>query len=237
MTNTTDKNTNYFIRITAEPQLIISWLKSNQHFTNMLAYIHKDDVQRPHVHIIAFKSLVCYQAIKISWKNTWFSITDKPWARSDWTFKPFEDTEEDVKRMIVYCSKGKYTPAHMTPPIPDGGQYNIYSTYALHQALKDWEPPKRNVPIQYKLVEALNPTQMKKKKNVMIHEIVEKLDETPSDQEIVDTIVEYFKIEKIIFNRYLVKEFFDTIIARIKTRSFKQEMYVFCKINNYREYE
>lgn len=244
MTQPTDKNVNYFVRITADPDLVIDWTHRNaKYWENIIAYKHDENVSRPHVHIILFNTQVTYQAIKQSWKQYWFDTVDKPWVRTDWSFKTFEHTEDDVKKMMVYCSKGKYEPVE--GPWLKGLDFKTYPeehwawTYHkyINQAIKDWETPKRNVPIQYKLVESLNPTQMKKKKNVMIHEIVEKLDETPTDQEIVDTIVEYFKFEKLIFNRYLVKEFFDTIIARIKTKSFKQEMYIFCKINNYREYE
>lgn len=216
----TECRNGWFVRITRPKEEVQLWCEALKDKAEVIVgYEHRTN--RVHCHIIVANVSCTYQTIKNAWREVWSGLGHDVWSRSDWSFKPLEEGRDSIINTMTYCSKGT-----MLPFTFDG----VYAEDCL-DARNRWEDKPRVTRRQLKLVESLNPIQMRKKKNQICDEIIERLNRSEDQythRNVVMTILDYLKTERIIFSRFTVREYYDTIMCRIEHIDWQQRMRLYC---------
>lgn len=175
----------------------------------LVVYEHEKDeeISRTHVHFYVEGSQITVEGIKKRVKAVCPDIT-----KYDWSFN-----QKNVDRnCITYMSKGV-----LDPKMNRGG---IDVSYYKDLWEEREKPKKYQTRLQFVTKES--PSEAKKRKNDLIAEMMIVVGENGGD--IIKAIIKVLNDNKIIFGRYTVRDYYDTISCRRNPDSFKEEMERFC---------
>lgn len=177
---------------------------------SLIAYEHSEKADNIHVHLLLLKCQVSTDTLK----NYIKSSGPVP-PRAGNKFWSFKTCDNDLKTPITYMSKGK-----LDPFIVKG-----FTQEEINDCKDRWvaRAPETSRQGQIQFVVKETPAEAKKRKNDLINEMLE--DKTiHSTESIVRRIVTVLNKNNVIFGRYTVRDYFDTIMARSHTKTFINAM-------------
>lgn len=209
----------WFVRITRPKEEVELWCDTMKELADVVvAYEHESS--RIHCHVIIANVKCTYVTLKNKWKEVWSGLGHDVWNRSDWSFKPLEPGNDTILNTMTYCSKGKYVPFY---------RHGVQHRWVF-VARDNWEDRPRVMHRQLRIVEQLNPQQMRKKKNQICDEIIATLGDDYTHRNVVMKILDYLRKERIIFSRFIVREYYDTIMGRVENTEWEMKIRMFCNI-------
>jgi len=186
----------------------------------IVVYEHVSDleVSRTHVHFYIEDCKITVEGIKKMFRKVCGDLT-----RSDWAFN-----SKDVDRnCITYMSKGELEPVYNR-----GGIQTDY-----YKDLWEERPKKQQAKLQFLVKETAG--EAKKRKNDLIAEMIllindknEKVTYESDDEKIVRCIIKILNDNKIVFSRYTIRDYYDTISSRIDPSKFMVTMLQFVQYRN-----
>lgn len=187
-----------------------------------------EDVSRTHVHAIIQEDNLDIEDEKTI-KNrldtlkarvrTCLKVTTVP--RNDWSWlirlgEPKEAVSWDY---VTYMSKGNLLPARVKNVPVD-----------IHEMTSKWIPMMgTNMKVQYKVVKSLTAADMKKTFNQMIDEVISRLGDDWTKENILNVLLKYISDSRLIIGRYKVRDMFDTICNRTARDTFRRDMSILCR--------
>lgn len=205
------------------------WDKLVEEGTAMIVYQHDadEDVKRTHVHAVIQVNLDSTDTSGIKVKvDTWKARIKKylnvtAFNKADWSFvtsvgKPKSPVKWDY---ITYMSKGNLHPV-ATNHLPEEIDYDAFR-------LK-WVPMMgTNMKVQYKIEKYLSPADMKKTYNQMIDEIISRLADDHTNENVLNVLLKYVAEKRLIIGRYKIRDMYDTILLRTcDPRIMKEGMWI-----------
>lgn len=216
----------------------------------MLVYEHESDAQTSRTHIHAY--LQKYTKTTENIKKLLRKVLNRQFARSDWAFMTqYKDYEtKELKPVdlgiITYMSKGKLSSRYNK-----GFTAEEISMYVdmwkeapeLYKTKRRYENTDSTSAYQTRLSYTIRetPSEAKKRKNDLIKEMILKVNETGNsttnhafhtDDNIVSAIIDVLNENHIIFSRYTIRDYYDTIVSRTNPQSFKDTMMRFLMYKN-----
>jgi len=190
----------------------------------MVVYEHEadDDVARTHIHFYMEGFRFTTQWIKDNVKK---ELNESSFARTDWSFKEKNKDGTAVDRgSITYMAKGELEPVFVKG----------FTAEELAECKEAWvERPTSANKYQAKLsyIVREKPSEAKKRKNDLIKEMIDIINERKaprgnlayhSDAIIIDAVIDVLNQNNIVFGRYTVRDYYDTIASRTMTEDFKK---------------
>lgn len=219
---------NVAVRLTANKFELLDWMiKVRANADRVIFFQHDKDekVSRTHVHGILLGLKVTVQTLKdwLTYDTKW---APTQWNRSNWSFKEtyknkLGDKVPVDEKMITYMAKGSLTPCFddkVTKGFPDWKAYRdlwIEPTLRQKDLLEFGEDHDSKI-TQWEML-----NQMKARLNVYTRD--------PTDEEIVQEILNVFYHNHKLVSRYKVRDFFDSIKAERDPRAFVQQIILLCK--------
>lgn len=226
-----------FVRLTisyAEFQPVLELVSNKSQ--KLVIYEHEQDeeVSRTHIHMY----IVGWQFTKQYFKDICKRI--KSFDKSDWAISESYKDSTGTKRSIdtgciTYMSKGKL----------DSSFVKGFTREELDTLKGGWtDPPsakKQSSMSRYVVKES--PNESKKRQNDLIDEMVTDLEEKgyvgeasdgsyrdlPPDELVVDIILRVLNRNRVIFSRYKVRDYYDTIMSRSYATSFRNNVLKFVR--------
>lgn len=194
----------------------------------LVVYEHEEDdeVARTHIHFYMEEFRYTVQWIKDTIKK---ALNESTFAKTDWSFKEKNKDGSPVDRgSITYMSKGLLDPVYVKGFTPE----------ELAEHREAWvERPKASQKYQTKLafVTREKPSEAKKRKNDLIKEMIDNINAKQgrrgssnlahhTNTDIIDSIIDVLNQNNIVFGRYTVRDYYDTIASRTMTDDFKNAM-------------
>lgn len=207
-----------FGRITVPYSVFEPVLKSFEEVSEKLViYEHNDDPANAHIHFYIKSCKVSTDTLKNYCKRHSISGGSRG---SGWSFKSARDDG-----CITYMSKGRLTPSFVKG----------YTDEELEVFKSKWQPKqtsKYQTKLQYIVKES--PSEAKKRKNDLVQEMIIELNghkpvnlEYYVDEAIVRVIIKILNDNNVIFGRYTIRDYYDTICSRSYTEQFVQSMIKF----------
>lgn len=210
---------NYAIRLTRSAYMLEDFFpKLNAICDRTIWFEHKQDhkVSRSHVH-----GLIINCSVSTDTLRNWLKMISSKWERSDWSFKTnykINNQKQDVNdRFITYMAKGVLSPCY---------EFNYPDWKRFQEA---WIEPKLH---QQTLTEAYSHDKQQTKWE-MLKEIQRRIalyDYEVSDRVLIDEIVNVYRHNKVVINRYKVRDMFDSfkLYDDNKSAAFKAEILNVC---------
>lgn len=213
-----------FIRVTVtyvEFEKVVSLIESD--LQAGCVYEHKG--ARPHIHAY----LRGYARTTQHLKNL-ITRHIRPMAKSDWSFKTAHDDG-----CITYMTKGSIDPSYVKG----------FTAEQMEEYKDRWKEPegstentktssnsKYQTKLQYVVRET--PSQSKKRKNELIEEMLLEIKDREVtnlayyvDSSVVRAIIKVLNDNHIVFSRYTIRDYYDTICSRKYTEDFVQSVCTF----------
>lgn len=192
----------------------------------LVIYEHNANTDNIHIHMYIENCTVSTDTIKNYCKR--FGINGGL-RGSGWSFKSAHDTG-----CIVYMSKGNLEPSF----IKGFTQEEIVSYRdSWVERTRETSNSKYQTKLQYIVRES--PSQAKKRKNDLVQEIIVELgDHKPVnleyyvDEKVVRVIIKILNDNNVVFGRYTIRDYYDTVCARKFTDSFVDSMIKFMTPKN-----
>lgn len=187
-----------------------------------------DDVSRTHVHAVIQEddlNIEDEKAIKNRLDTlkarvrTCLKVASVP--RTDWSWLiKLGDPKEPVSwDYITYMSKG-----NLKPVLASGVPVDIPAMTAK------WVPMMgTTLKVQYKVEKYLTAAQMKQTFNQMIDEVISRLGDDWTKENILNVLLKYISEKRLIIGRYKVRDMFDTICNRTARDTFRRDMAILCR--------
>ena len=210
-----------------------TWLESVCDVLVVYEHEKDEDVARTHVHFYMEGFTLTIEGLKACIRREMDASGLGAMARSDWSFKEQNKDKTPVdSNCIVYMTKGELD-AKRTKGVTD-------ETLAHYKAR--WiERPKRTEQVRLQMVVKESPKEAKKRKNDFIVEMRALLAERcldfryrhrPANTQVIDAIIDVLNRNNVVFGRYNIREYFDTMMARERPQRFKEIMENFCGFQN-----
>lgn len=219
ITPITDKK-HFFVRIhLTKEQLEPAIVSLQGACRQFIAYEHADNPDRIHCHMIISEATVSTDTLKnyIS-KNC--PTAKRGVGNKFWSFK----SANDLHGAITYMSKGKYDPFSVK-----GFTQDEIDSSKDRWVERTPETSKYQTRLQYVVRES--PAEAKKRKNDLVKEMIYEINENNvahNSLEIIKIIIRVLNSNNVVFGRYTVRDYFDTIQGRINTDSYATQMDYFC---------
>lgn len=211
---------NVFGRISREWSLLEGMvLELTKVADEVVVYEHVADqeVSRTHIHFYLENFTQSIEGVKKRVRKICPDI-----SKSDWAF----NMKEVNRSCITYMSKGT-----LEPVFNSGIDCNEYKEL--------WEErPKKQYQPKLQFVTRETASEAKKRKNDLVKEMIIEINERDkvsttnlpfhTEVNIVDVIIKVLNDNNIIFGRYTVRDYYDTIVSRTRTAEFVQVMNKFC---------
>ena len=209
----------YFVRIHLTKEQIEPAIASLQDAcTQFIAYEHPDNIDRIHCHLILCDVTCSTDTLKNYIRR---SCPVAPRAGNKfWSFK----SANDLHGAITYMSKGKYDPFSVK-----GFTQDEIDSSKGRWVERTPETSKYQTRLQYVVRES--PAEAKKRKNDLVKEMIYEINENNvahNSLEIIKIIIRVLNSNNVVFGRYTVRDYFDTIQGRINTDSYATQMDYFC---------
>jgi len=209
-----------FIRLTREWTVLKDFVEGLA-CSRIAAYEHEADeeVKRTHVHFYIEDYPNTIEGFKKSLKKHLDTTT---YDRSDWSFKSLNKDGSPVNSSsITYMSKGTLQPVFVKG----------FTQEQLNTFMEQWvERPQRSYQTKLAFVTRETPSEAKKRKNDLVAEMILLLNEMKpkdtgnlkwhSSRTTVEAIIRVLNNNHVIFGRYQVRDYYDTIHARTNTEGF-----------------
>lgn len=220
------KASDWAIRITREYSELDAWV---QHLSDkcdrLIAYQHDADeeVSRTHVHLVVIGYTTSDETMKSQIRKH-FQVSQFP--KTDWVF----DILRDEHKAITYASKKDLQAKFMKG----------YEQEFVAECSAKYLPPEQysnsKVKTQFKVI-AEKPEVSKKRQNDLLDEMIQVIKQNhPIQQhltefnyqwdphEVLNSIIEVLNKHRVIFGRYKVRDYYDTIMSRMCPSKFQQSM-------------
>lgn len=189
----------------------------------LVIYEHNSNVDNTHIHMYIEKCTVSTDTLKNYCKR--FGITGGP-RGTGWSFKSAHDAG-----CIVYMSKGDIEPSYVKG----------FTTDEITSYRESWQPNKKGkyqTKLQYIVRET--PSQAKKRKNDYLQEMISELGDHQGtqnsyyyvDEKVVRVIIKVLNDNHVIFGRYTIRDYYDTLCSRKFTDTFVNSMISFLSPKN-----
>ena len=214
-----------FIRLTREWTALKDFIE-NVSCSRIAVYEHgaDEEVKRTHVHFYIEDYPNTIEGFKKSLKK---HLNADSYDRSDWSFKSLNKDGSPVNSSsITYMSKGTLHPVFVKG----------FTQEELNTFMEQWvERPQRSYQTRLAFVTKETPTEAKKRKNELIDEMLAHLAELPEREpsrwdwkyaagDVVQSIIKVLNANHVIFGRYQVRDYYDTIQARTDPKGFADTM-------------
>lgn len=210
----------YFVRIhLTKEQLLPAIPILESVCERIIAYEHSEDITRIHCHLILTSVTVSTDTLK-NYIRKHCPVPPRA-GNKYWSFKQANDTHG----AITYMSKGKYDPFVMK----GFTQEEVEDSKGRWVERTPETSSKYQTRLQYVVRET--PSQAKKRKNDLIIEMIAEINETNvarNSFETIKVIIHVLNSNSVVFGRYTVRDYYDTIQARVNTDSFATQMDYFC---------
>lgn len=217
----------YFCRITLPFETIRPAFEViRDEVSHLVVYEHLTDneVKQTHCHFYIFCPYST-DTLKNRFKECIPSKTKK--GNSFWSFKteykPYgsDKTIPVDRNCITYMSKGKLDPSMMKGFTQD--EIDGYKSGWVEQ------PVKRSYQTKLQYIVKETPCQAKKRKNDLIDEMVAEIGEIVNPEfipteRIVRCIIKILNDNHVVFSRYTIRDYYDTICARKFTEKFVDQL-------------
>lgn len=207
---------NYFIRVRMSSEVITPSLeKIDKVCDKMIAYEHSEKADNIHCHMMLIGVNVSTDTLKNYIRGC--GMVPPRAGNKFWSFK---SCDSDLQTPITYMSKGKLTPFYIKG-----------FTQEEVEICKDrWvdrtpETSKYQARLQYVVRES--PSEAKKRKNDLLKEMIE-LIQYNDKEHIIRIVLQVLNDNHVIFGRYTIRDYYDTLIARKYTDTFVNSMLDFC---------
>lgn len=189
-------------------------------------HIQDDYVKRTHIHAY----IEGWKYTKQYLKNIVKRI--KNFERTDWAFSENYVVNEERKPVntgyITYMSKGVLEPCFVK-----GFTQTEIDTFKGNWTERS--KPLTNYQTRIQLVKKETATEVKKRKNDLIHEMIGMMNDEEYkeklryeyDETVIAVIIKVLNDNKYVFSRYSVRDYYDTIQARTNTKNFITTMKYF----------
>uniref|UniRef100_A0A7D5BHI1 Uncharacterized protein n=1 Tax=aquatic metagenome TaxID=1169740 RepID=A0A7D5BHI1_9ZZZZ len=201
-----EETANVFAQLTAKCSAVVVY-----------EHIADNEISRTHVHFFLEDVDMSVEGIKKMFRKECGDL-----MRSDWAF----NTKEVDRDCITYMAKGT-----LEPSFNRGG---IDTSY--YKELWEDRPKKSQAKLQFITKETSS--EAKKRKNDLIAEIIvlvkdpnEDVRNETEDNKIVRCIIKILNDNKIVFGRYTIRDYYDTICSRTDPGKFTAQMINFCVYN------
>lgn len=222
------KGTDWAIRITRSYDELDGWV---QHLADKceraIAYEHEADeeVSRTHVHLVIIGYSTSDETMKAQIRK---HFNTKTFPKTDWVF---DNELRDERKAITYASK-----KDLQAKFNKGYEATFVAECSAEYLPPDEYAKKGRGKTQYKVI-AEKPEVSKKRQNDLLDEMIKRYKSGyPMDKYledctypfkasfVVNVILEVLNEHRVIFGRYKVRDYFDTICARMWTSRFQNIM-------------
>lgn len=221
------KFTDWAIRITRSYDELDGWVQRlAEKCLRLIAYEHDadEDVSRTHVHLVVIGYSTSDETMKAQIRKH-FQVSQFP--KTDWVF----DELRDERKAIIYASK-----KDLQASFSKGYEAEFVAECSAEYLPPDEYAKKGNSKTQFKVV-AEKPEVSKKRQNDLLDEMVKRYrNEYPMDKYlqtedmpfqgklVIRLIIEVLNEHRVIFGRYKVRDYYDTICARLWSSKFQNMM-------------
>lgn len=213
----------YFIRVHLTKEQIYPALGSLEGICQrLIAYEHNEDVNRIHVHIILDQCQCSTDTLK-NYIKKHCVVPPRAGLRAGNKFWSFKKATE-ISGAITYMSKGVYEPFHRKG----------FTQEEIDSSKDRWveripETSKYQTRLQYIVRET--PSQAKKRKHDLMVEMIALINERKCNNNSYETIVaiiDTLNANNIVFGRYTIRDYYDTIQSKINKESYASQIETFC---------
>jgi len=220
------RGTDWFVRVHRTYEEIQPWIQNlESKCTKLVAYQHDADeeVNRTHCHLMIIGYTTTDETMKMQLKKVLGTRLEK----TDWAWDPSVRSEADT---IQYMSKKDLHPSFCK------GYEDEFVAECSAKYLPKSEYAKSNSKTQFKIVSE-KPAESKKRQNDLLDEMVAKIrNQYPMDKYVTNAdmpfdhrlvlniIIEVLNEHRVIFGRYKVRDYYDTILSRLWPFKFQDRM-------------
>lgn len=216
---------NWSVRITRTYEELKPWIQNlSDKCEKLIVYQHDadEDVSRTHCHLM----IIGYTTSDETMKMQLTKILGQRPEKTDWAWDPSVRSEDDS---ISYMSKKDLQPMY------NKGYEDSYVVERSTKYVPKSEYVKSSGKTQYKVI-AEKPEVSKKRQNDLLDEMIQKYRENyPMDEyvcknppfksnEVVKIIIDTLNQHRVIFGRYKVRDYYDTIMSRLWPNLFAEKM-------------
>lgn len=197
---------NYFARLTFPYDTFSQDFYDDIPCKSLVIYEHTRDETDPvhnrtHIHLVILGLELTIPGLK-GRISTYLNTEVR---RSDWSFKKIDNINE-VPKILVYMSKGRYQPCYArNMEIDDAAIISAWENYGNLQR-----------PMRQLKITQLGSKEYKQTYNDLIDKTINILEEGGDYQprQIIETIISVFRKERIIIGRYKIRDIYDTVLMR-----------------------
>lgn len=182
---------------------------------HLVAYEHSEKADNVHCHMMLIGCTVSTDTLKNYIRSC--GMVPPRAGNQFWSFKKCDD---DLNTPITYMSKGKLTPFYVK-----GFTQEEIDTCKDRWVERTPETSRYQARLQYVVRES--PSQAKKRKNDYIKEIMDII-QYDDKEHIIRCILRVLNENHVVFGRYTIRDYYDTITARKHTDTFVNSMIEFC---------
>lgn len=194
--------------------------KISSQVASMIAYEHAERADNIHIHMMLIGCEVSTDTLK----NYIRSCGMVP-PRAGNKFWSFKTCDTDLQTPVTYMSKGKLEPFFVK-----GFTQEEIDTCKDRWVERTPETSKYQPRLQYVVRES--PSEAKKRKNDLLKEMID-LIQTNEKEHIIRIVLQVLNENHVIFGRYTIRDYYDTLCARKYTDSFVHSMMDFVGYKQY----
>jgi len=175
----------------------------------LIVFEHNERSDNIHIHFLMEGNTVSTDTLKNIFKRNGFNGGERG---VNWSFVSATD-----RGCITYMSKGTLEPVFCKG----------YETEEVSGLKNSWEERRKTAKYQTRLQYVTKETasEAKKRKNDLVQEMILQIE---NQEQIVKIIIQVLNSNNVIFGRYTVRDYFDTIMSRKFTTTFVDSMNRFC---------
>lgn len=222
-----------FIRLTREWAVLKDFIE-NVCCSRIAVYEHTADeeVKRTHIHFYIDDYPNTIEGFKKSLKK---HLQTTSYDRSDWSFQEKHDGSPVNSGCITYMTKG------VLDPVFQKG----FTQEELNTFKEQWveRPQRSSHQTKIQIIKRESAAESKKRKNDLVVEMIGKLGEYlqtdtnclrhTRDEYTVKAIIQILNENSLVFGRYTVRDYYDTISARTKPDNYAYTMFQFCQFKSF----
>lgn len=203
----------YFVRVRMTSDNILPAIESKiaNACERVVAYEHSEKADNIHCHMMLVGCKVSTDTLK----NYIRSVGMVP-PRAGNKFWSFKDCTNDLDTPVTYMSKGKLMPFYVK-----GFTQDYLDTCKDRWEERSPKTSQYQARLQYIVRET--PSQAKKRKNDLIAEIINII-KYEDKEHIIRCILQVLNDNHVVFGRYTIRDYYDTIMARKYSEKFVHSM-------------
>lgn len=174
----------------------------------IIVFEHNERSDNIHIHFLVEGNTISTDTIKNYFKRGGFDAGEKG---QHWSFNAATD-----RGCITYMSKGVLDPVYVKG----------YPKEETDELRKKWVPKSTyQTRLSYMIKET--PQEAKKRKNDLLDEMIVQIEH---EHDVVEIIIKVLNVNKLMCSRFVIRDYFDTIMARKFTTKFVESMKRLCQL-------